>query len=191
MPNVYIIAGPNGAGKTTFAERFIPHYTDCTEFVNADMIARGLSPFAPDRVSLQAGRIMLERLRWLAEKGLDFAFETTLSGKTYARFLRRLRTQGYQTHLFYLWPSDADTTLARIANRVSQGGHDIPEPTVRRRFNRSIWNLFHIYMPVVDNWRIFDNSGDTPSTIAFKEEGEYRVINVRLFEKLSKIEDEQ
>ena len=130
-PSLYVIAGPNGAGKTTFAKEFLPHYAKCENFVNADLIAQGLSPFSPAAAGIKAGRLLLKQIHEFAEQRADFAFETTLAGKTYVRFLRRLKQQGYVIHLFFLWIPTVEVALARIADRVRRGGHEIPEKVVR------------------------------------------------------------
>ena len=125
-PSPYIIAGPNGAGKTTFARQLLPYYAECLEFVNADLIANGLSPFFPERAAILAGRLMLQQIHLLADHGRDFGFETTLSGKTYVRLLRDLRDRGYRIHLFFLWIPNIDIALERVADRVRRGGHNVP-----------------------------------------------------------------
>ncbi len=183
--NLYIIAGPNGAGKTTFAQKFLPHYAECFEFVNADLIARGIAPFQPERASIQAGKLMLEQIHTLAKRGVDFGFETTLSGKTYVTFLRDLQHRGYHIHLFFLWIPDVEFALKRIADRVKRGGHSVPEHIVRRRFKKGLQNLFHIYRPLCDLWIIFDNSSETPNKIAYEKSGELHIINKKLFLKIA------
>jgi predicted ABC-type ATPase len=135
-PKLYIISGPNGAGKTTFAKEFLPDYVDCLEFVNADLIASGLSPFSPESAAIRAGRLMLERIHLLANRRIDFGFETTLSGKGYLRLLRGLKDRGYRISLFFLWVNNIEIALARIADRVRRGGHNVPEEIVRSRFHR-------------------------------------------------------
>lgn len=185
QPRLYIIAGPNGAGKTTFAREFLPHYADCKQFVNADFIAGGLAPFSPESAALRAGRLLIEQIRLLAEKREDFGFETTLSGVTYVSFLRRLKAEGYAIHLFFLWIPDVKIALARIADRVRRGGHDVPEEVVRRRFHKGLRNLFRLYRPLLDSWTIFDNSGVLPHPIAREEVGELRVFDEDLFTKIS------
>ena len=130
-PSLYIVAGPNGSGKTTFAREFLPDYVRCKEFINADLIAGGLSPFSPEAAAMRAGRLLLEQIKLLASRRSDFGFETTLSGVTYVSLLRRLKAQGYQIHLFFLWIPTVEVALARIADRVRRGGHDIPEKVVR------------------------------------------------------------
>jgi predicted ABC-type ATPase len=186
-PQLYIIAGPNGAGKTTFARKFLPDYVKCLEFVNVDLIASGISPFAPERASLQAGRIMLEQIHSLGNRGLDFGFETTLSGKTYVKLLNDLeKRKGYQIHLFLLWISSVKLALERIELRVRQGGHPIPEAVVRRRFDKGLYNFFHFYQPIADSWVIFNNSEDTPKMIAYEESGKLEVLDRGLFNVLLK-----
>ncbi|MBI2174790.1 MAG: zeta toxin family protein [Candidatus Omnitrophica bacterium] len=182
--NLYIIAGPNGAGKTTFAKEFLPHYAKCENFVNADLIAQGLSPFSPEAAAMRAGRLLLEQIRLLAHKHSDFGFETTLSGITYVALLRRLKAQGYRIQLFFLWIPTVEMALARIADRVRRGGHDIPERVVRRRFHKGIQNFFTRYRPLLDLWMLFDNSGTKPQLIACEEVGELRVFDQTVFAKI-------
>jgi len=141
--DVYIIAGPNGVGKTTFARKFLPKYANCRNFVNADLIAQGLAPFSPEAAAIRAGRLMLDEIRSLRKRGVSFGFETTLSGRGYLKLIRELKAKGYQIHIFFLSVENVDVTLARIRERVLKGGHDVPEPAVRRRFNRSIGHFFH------------------------------------------------
>jgi predicted ABC-type ATPase len=180
-PNLYIIAGPNGAGKTTFARKFLPQYVGCLEFVNADFIAGGLSPFAPERAAIHAGRLMLEQIHSLAKRSLDFGFETTLSGKTYMKLLQGMKEGGYLVHIFFLWINDVKLALERIKLRVRNGGHAIPETTIRRRFGRSLTNFLRVYKPLADSWTIFDNSGDVPKMIAFEESGKIEILDPDLF----------
>lgn len=165
-PRVYVVAGPNGAGKTTFATQYLPSFVGCREFVNADLIAWGLSPFAPDRQAMRAGRLVLTRIRELGTAGEDFGFETTLSGRSYVPILTLLREQGYRIHLFFLWLTHADLAVARVANRVRQGGHDIPEPTIRRRFEAGLRNFHALYAPLADDWWIYDASRRPPILVA-------------------------
>ena len=185
-PNLYIIAGPNGAGKTTFARKFLPDYAKCLEFVNVDLIASGLSPFAPERAAIHAGRLMLEQIHSLAERGVDFGFETTLAGKTYVKLLREMKKKGYLIHIFFLWISEVALALERIGLRVRNGGHHIPEDIVRRRFGRSLPNFLGSYKTLADSWTIFDNSGDVPKMIAFEESGRIEMLDPDLFDILSR-----
>ena len=176
-PNIYIIAGPNGAGKTTFAREFLPNYAKTLEFINADLIAGGLSPFVPERAAIQAGRIMLEQIQTLSSRRKDFGFETTLSGKGYVNLFKDLKKKGYEIHLFFLWIPDPELAIERIADRVRRGGHKIPEDVVRRRFDRGLKNFFQIYRPLVDSWTIFDNSRDIPHLMAFEDSRKLKIID--------------
>lgn len=166
---VIIIAGPNGAGKTTFAREFLPNEAGCPVFVNADLIAAGLSPFAPERAAIQAGRLMLQELdRHFAARG-SFAFETTLSGRAYLRAIERWQAAGYRVKLIFLKLASADEAVARVAQRVKQGGHNIPEPVIRRRFVAGVENFEQNYAPIVDAWALYDNSGSEPLLLDWSE----------------------
>jgi predicted ABC-type ATPase len=158
MPNVYLIGGPNGAGKTTIALTLLPHYLGCYEFVNADLMAAGISPFRPESVALQAGRLMLERLRILADSQVDFALESTLASRSFAPFLRSCRERGYSVHLLYVWLSSQQLAVERVAARVLAGGHNIPEETILRRYEAGRRNFANLYLPLADKWRVFDNT---------------------------------
>jgi predicted ABC-type ATPase len=148
--------------------------------VNVDLIANGLSPFAPDKASLRAGRVMLEQIHSLGNRGLDFGFETTLSGKTFVRLLKDLKKRkGYHIHLFFLWISNVKLALERIELRVQHGGHSVPETVVRRRFDKGLYNFLHFYQPIIDSWVMFDNSGDTPKMIAYEESGKFKILDPR------------
>jgi predicted ABC-type ATPase len=170
-PSLYVIAGPNGAGKTTFARTFLPKYADCLPFVNADLIALGLSPFAPEAAALRAGRLVLDQIKDLSRQRVDFGLETTLSGKSYALLFRRLRQEGYRVNLFFLWIPDANMAVARVASRVRRGGHHIPEDDIRRRHARGMRNFVEVYRPLLDSWILFENSGETPIIIALEAGG--------------------
>ncbi len=187
--HVYIIAGPNGSGKTTFAKKFLPDYAKCQYFINADLIAQGLSPFSPRIAAIKAGRLVLEQVRSMAEKGFDFAFETTFSGKSYVAFLKKIKNKGYSIHLFFLWAPNTELALARIKQGVTDGGHDVPAADVRRRFNRGIHNPFKFYRPLLDTFMLFDNSGATPRLIAEEKEGKMLGTDKCLFDKIVKIEE--
>lgn len=181
-PTVYVIAGPNGAGKTTFASEFLPDFVDCREFLNADLIAAGLSPFAPETQNVRAGRLLLERIRELAEDEQDFGFETTLSGRSYARMLRQMKDNDYRVVLFFLWLPSADMAVSRVANRVRQGGHNVPEADIRRRFDSGLRNLFHLYRPLADRWWLYDASRLPPSIIASEEDGTLTIQQTKPFD---------
>src|SRR5215208_2498675 len=149
---VVVIAGPNGAGKSTAAPALLRDVLGVTTFVNADEIARGLSGFAPEHAAVAAGRVMLARLHELADEGADFAFETTLSGRTYLGWLAGLRRTGYRVRLEYIWLSSPDLAVNRVRDRVRRGGHSIPEDTIRRRYDVSLRNFFRLYRPIADTW---------------------------------------
>jgi predicted ABC-type ATPase len=166
-PQVIIIAGPNGAGKTSLAPFLLRDRFSAFAFVNADSIASGLSAFDTESVAIQAGRVMLRRLHELSEKKESFAFETTLSARAYAGWLRRLRPLGYRAHLLFIWLRSAELAIERVAERVRRGGHAIPPEEIRRRYERGVGNLFDLYLPMVDTWAIYDNSeGEFPRLIA-------------------------
>ena len=159
-PRVIIIAGPNGAGKSTFAQEFLPNEASCPRFVNADLIAAGLSPFAPASAAMRAGRLMLEEIRRNVSSGQSFAFETTLAGSGYARRIPQWQAAGYWVHLIFLSLQHPDLAVERVGVRVAQGGHDVPEPVIRRRFAKGWSNFHHLYRELVDSWRLYDNSGE-------------------------------
>jgi len=161
-PEILIIAGPNGAGKTTFATEFLPSEADCPIFLNADMIATGLSPFRPSSAALHAGRLMLEMIDGYVGAGESFAFETTMSGHGYARRIPLWRQRGYRVKLFFLKLPMADMAIGRVKRRVSEGGHDVPEVVIRRRYYAGWRNFERVYRELVDQWAIYDNSGITP-----------------------------
>jgi predicted ABC-type ATPase len=166
---ILIIAGPNGAGKTTFARSFLPEEAQCPHFINADLIAAGLSPFAPEEAAIKAGRLMLEEIDESVARGESFAFETTLSGVGYRPHIRRWRGLGYHVSLFFLRLPDPETAIARVATRVRQGGHNIPEGVIRRRFAAGLRNLERLYKSEVDAWIVYDNAGDRPVPIEWSE----------------------
>lgn len=155
---IVIIAGPNGAGKTTFAREFLPTDAELPNFVNADLIAAGLSPFAPDLAAFKAGRLMLEAIADYAKRGESFSFETTLSGLTYAQMIPMWRSSGYLVKLIFLSLPNVGIALERVATRVIQGGHNVPEEVIRRRFTQGMKNFEH-YKMLVDSWQLYDNSG--------------------------------
>ena len=167
--HIYIIAGPNGAGKTTFARRFIPDVLNITQFINADLIAAGLSPFAPEREAIQAGKLMLRQIDKLVHQCESFCFETTLAGHCYARMIPQWQAKGFAVHLVFLSLPNAETAIARVTSRVAQGGHFIPEWVIRRRFAAGLSNFHSIYKPLVDDWMHYDNTGQVPTQIAIGE----------------------
>jgi predicted ABC-type ATPase len=164
-PRVIIIAGPNGAGKTTFARQFLPQEGRCLVFINADLIAAGLSPFAPEKAAVSAGRLMLNEMATRFARRESFAIETTLSGSGHARQIPRWREAGYEIELFFLSLATPEIAIQRVAERVRQGGHSIPEGTIRRRFAAGQRLFFELYQPLVDEWTLYDNSGDAPVMI--------------------------
>lgn len=164
MKRLYIISGCNGAGKTTASYTVLPEMLNCKEFVNADEIAKGLSPFQPEQVSIQAGRIMLSRLKDLLAQGVDFAFETTLSSKTYRQFIHEAQANGYFVTLVYFLLNSSDLAVERVRDRVVSGGHHIPEDVVRRSYAAGLKNLHELYIPICDYWMIIDNS-EHPSVV--------------------------
>ncbi len=165
-PTVIVLAGPNGAGKSTAAPFVLHESFGITEFVNADDIARGLSGFAPETAAIAAGRVMLTRLRSLAESRAAFAFETTLATRFYTNWLAGLQRTGYRVGLIFLYLDSPELAIERVRRRVTEGGHDIPEDTIRRRYLRGLHNLFRLYISQVDEWTLYNNSGLIPQPIA-------------------------
>lgn len=184
--NVYIVAGPNGSGKTTFARTFLPDYAKCSNFVNADLIAQGLSPFSPRAAAMKAGRLVLERVHSMAAQGVDFAFETTLSGKSYISFLKGLRKEGYTINIFFLWIPSPELAIDRIRDRVAGGGHHVPAADVRRRFHRGLYNFMNHYKLLADTWLLFNNADATPRLIAQEKDSKMEIIDKILFEDITK-----
>jgi predicted ABC-type ATPase len=168
--NIYMITGPNGAGKTTSAMTLLPNLLSCEEYINADVIAAGLSPFNPDSTALQAGRLMLERIHQLAKLKKNFAFETTGASKTFAKFISSCKSNGYHVTLVFFWLHSPDLAIERIESRLKKGGHDIPADIVRRRYYRSIDNFLNIYTNLANEWLLLDNSESHPNLIARKDE---------------------
>lgn len=189
-PIVYIIAGPNGAGKTTFAMKFLPRISEAN-FVNADLIAAGVSPLNPDSVAVEAGRLFLARIRELMARREDFAFETTLSGRSYIALLGELRAARYRIHLFFLWLPSVDLARKRVADRVRKGGHNIPVETIGRRFKRGIHNLFNLYRGLCDLIVIYDNSTAEPRVVATIQGDATTIVQPGLFQAMLDIECEE
>lgn len=167
-PSVVVLAGPNGAGKSTLAPDLLQGVLQVTEFVDADVIARGLSAFDPQGAAITSGRVMLKRMQELTRQRISFAFETTLASRSFVPWLRSLTRLGYQFHLVFLWLPSADFAVARVADRVRLGGHEVPEGTIRRRYAAGIRNFFGLYRPLAMSWRVYDSStGPTPRLVAY------------------------
>ena len=176
MPTCWIIAGPNGAGKTTFALEYLPKVVDCYHYINADLIASGISPLAPERELLAASRIFLAELETCIEKEEDFAFETTLSGRSYLKLIKHLQASGWHIELIYLALPTIEMSKARVAERVKHGGHNIPINAIERRFSRSLRNLFNDFSHEVNNCVCFINTSDKP-TLVFEQQKKHRTIS--------------
>ena len=185
MPDVIVISGPNGAGKSTLAPYLLRDTFGIVEYVNADTIAQGLSAFAPENAAFDAGRIMLKRLNELAKDSKDFAFETTLATRFYARWLNVLQSNGYHFHLIYLWLKNSELAIERVRERVRVGGHNIPEETIKRRYSRGKHNFFNLYQPLADTWQVFNASPLVPQIIAEgdKIEGE-KIFKQNLWQQM-------
>jgi len=175
MPTCWIIAGPNGAGKTTFAMEFLPEVAKCHSFINADLIAAGLSPLAPEKELLNASRLFLAEIQNRIKARASFAFETTLSGRTYLKLIKQLQADGWKVELIYLALPNSDISQLRVAERVKHGGHNIPLRDIKRRFPRSLVNLLLHYSPLVDHCQCYMNADDEPVLI-FEQQGQVRLI---------------
>ena len=187
LPNLYIIAGCNGAGKTTASYTILPEILNCREFVNADSIAAGLSPFNPESVAMEAGRLMLLRIDQLMKEGVNFAFETTLAARSYVGLIRDARALGYEVTLLYFWLSSPAIAKERVAMRVRKGGHNIPFDTIERRYFAGIRNLIGLYLPICDNWMIINNLDKQSKMIANGTlRGEKTVLNNDIWEIILK-----
>src|SRR5215813_12603460 len=186
MPTLYIIAGPNGVGKTTFANKYLPDEARQLEFVNADLIARGLSPYDPDSVSLEAGRIALNRIRELISHRIGFTWETTMSGRTAVGWLSDARKAGYVLKAYFLWVRDPEIVIRRIRQRVVEGGHNIPEDVSRRRFLKTIQNFFAIYRPLMDTWKLFENDESGRRLVVVGKSGKFVVRDPKQFARIQR-----
>lgn len=185
--NLYIIAGCNGAGKTTASYTILPEIIDCKEYVNADEIAKGLSPFQPEKVAFEAGRIMINRINELLTNEVTFAFETTLSTLSYRQKIELAKKNGYTTILLFFWLTNVELAKVRVETRVLEGGHNIPPDVIERRYLKGIQNLFNIYLPIIDGTFIFDNSYGNPELIAQQVIGEkIEIINAEKFNELKR-----
>lgn len=190
--NLYIIAGCNGAGKTTASFTILPDILNCKEFVNADEIAKGLSPFQPEKVAIEAGRIMLHRINELLESEENFAFETTLATKSYRSKIKTAKEKGYHVTLLYFWLQSIELAIERVRSRVLEGGHNIENDVIRRRYMNGIKNLFDIYLPIVDEVLIFDNSEGKHNLIALKSIKSVLLVQDDIkFNKLKEIYNEK
>jgi len=185
-PNVIVLAGPNGAGKTTAASLLLREALGVVEFVNADTIALGLAAFSPELVALEAGAIMLTRLKELAAQRRSFAFETTLASRSLAPWLTELTGSGYQFHLVFLWLPNADFAVARVGDRVRMGGHNVAEETIRRRYRGGLRNFFALYQPLATTWRMYDNSDVTQMSLIASGQGTAvtQVVNMAVWEQV-------
>ena len=181
---LYIIAGCNGAGKTTASFTILPEVLDCKEFINADEIAKGLSPFQPESVAMQAGRIMLARMDKLLQKGETFAFETTLATKSYKQKIEWAQANGYEVTLLFFWLNTSKLAKKRVAQRVAEGGHNIPDEIIERRYHSDITQLITTYMDMIEKYYIFDNSEGESVLIAEKYEGEELVFDIEIFNQI-------
>lgn len=191
MPHVIIIAGCNGAGKSTSAPALLRDVVHIENFVNADVIAQGLSAFNPEGASIEAGRIMLSRIKTLASEKENFAFETTLASRTFAGWLKQLKSKSYQFHLMFLWLKDVELAISRVADRVRMGGHSIPEETIRRRYEAGLSNFFNLYSPIANSWHFYDNSDpDQLNLIAIKAQNKITILNQKIWKGLVEKYDE-
>ncbi len=186
MKKLYVISGCNGAGKTTASYTILPEILDCREFVNADEIARGLSPFQPEKVNIQAGKLMLSRINKLLNTSDSFAIETTLSTKSYSHFINKAKQKGYTVYLLFFWLDSPALAISRVKMRVKEGGHHIPEDVIRRRYERGLSNFFNIYMKISDSWIFINNSSNPFEIIAEGESTTFEIIkNTLLWQDLN------
>ncbi len=180
---IYIVAGCNGAGKTTASFTILPEYMQCEEYINADEIARGLSPFHPESGPVEAGKLMISRINELMKKGTTFAVETTLSTHSYVNLINRAHKSGYKVELIFLWLSSAEVAVKRVEKRVSEGGHNIPEEVIRRRYSAGLRNLIEIYSHIVDRWILIDNN-TTSVVVAETVNGETTVFDMERYNRI-------
>jgi predicted ABC-type ATPase len=184
MKKLYIIGGFNGAGKTTASYTILPDILDCEEFINADEIARGLSPFNPDKAKIEAGRIMLKKIKSLIDAGSSFSFESTLATKSYFNIIERAKDEGYETTCIFFWLSSPELAISRVQQRVKEGGHDIPVNVIKRRYKNGIANFFDFYEKIVDNWIFIDNSGNNHQVIAENQSGKTIIHRNKMWSKI-------
>ena len=189
-PICYIIAGPNGAGKTTFALEYLPEIAGCRNFVNADLIAYGISPLNSIAVQYDAGRLFLDEVHKNIAKRIDFAFETTLAGRSQINLLKKLRKDGWQIVLFFLWIPNADFSKDRVRQRVQEGGHDIPDDAIYRRYPKIMYNLVNIYLPLCDKVSCYDNSNPEPIPVFEQASENQNIIDIEIYEKIVRCANE-
>ncbi|HVE44863.1 MAG TPA: zeta toxin family protein [Gammaproteobacteria bacterium] len=185
MPHVIIIAGSNGSGKSTAAPVLLQDAVHIKDFVNADVIAQGLSAFQPEKAAIQAGRIMLDRIKTLAKEKTNFAFETTLASRTFAGWIETLKEQGYHFHLVFLWLKNAELAISRVADRVKIGGHSVPETTIRRRYISGLKNFFNLYCPIANSWQLYDNSNNKLTLMASNIQATVNIENKEIWKVLA------
>ena len=199
MPRLYIISGCNGAGKTTASYSLLPEMLDCKEFVNSDEFAKGLSPFDPSKASIQASRLMLMKIRYLLKRQEDFAVETTLATRTLLKIVKSAQAAGYTVTLLYFWLNSPELAVERVRARVEAGGHNIPEETIRRRYNTGIYYFFNLYAPISERWILADNSqipfrviaeGSKDEVINIKDENTYKIV-LSIAEERQKAEEDE
>jgi predicted ABC-type ATPase len=189
-PTCYVIAGPNGAGKTTFAMKYLPEIAGCSNFINADLIAYGISPLDSVAVQFDAGRLFLNEIHKNIEKRIDFAFETTLAGRSYVKLFERLRNERWQIVLLFLWIPGADFSKDRVRQRVQAGGHDIPDETIYRRYPRIMHNLVNTYMPLFDKIYCYNNSNPEPELIFEQDANGDNIINTEIYQRILRCADD-
>lgn len=188
MKRLYIIAGCNGAGKTTASYTVLPEMLNCKEFVNADEIAKGLSPFNADAVAVEAGRLMLSRIAMLLEKGETFSIETTLATRSYLNLVKKAQSQGYSVTLLFFWIDSPALAKNRVAQRVREGGHSIPSDVIERRYFNGLKNLFEIFMPIVDDWCLYDNNSTLAQLVATGGRNKECIVEEKItYEKITSI----
>jgi len=186
MKKLYIIAGCNGAGKTTASYTILPEILDCNEFVNADEIAKGLSPFQPEKSGIEAGRLMLKRIKTLLAKGENFAFETTLATRSYIKLIENAKTLNYQVTCLFFWLHSMELAISRVETRVKEGGHHIPKEIIKRRYKSGLINFFKLFLPIIDNWLFVNNSGDLYEVIAEGTKEDVTINNLLKWDELKR-----
>ena len=186
QPTIYILAGPNGAGKTTFANSFLPTFANCREFLNADLIAAGLAPFAPETQAVRASELLLRRIDELVATRSTFSFETTLAARSYQTSIMEWHRLGYRIVLYFIWLPSAELAIQRVAKRVREGGHNIPEAVVRRRYARGLANLFNLYIPLVTTVCVYDGASFPPVPIADIEGERELVLDYNRWERIQR-----